>query len=123
MRSQPDHAASAAPALSRTLILEIAVPDFNCEDYTSDDEAVAMWLDLEDGQQATPEQLAEAALEDSGLTTPRINLAILLGSKEGNFLERVRGQLVGARIVPRTPDHELADDDRLDDAEERDRGR
>ena len=121
---------TAAPALSRTLILEVALPDFNCDDYRVDaaapDEIMAEVLremaEVE-GVEITPEWLAEHALEDSGLTTPRINLAILLGSKDGNFLERVKGQLVGARIVPRTPDHELADDDRLDDAEERDRGR
>lgn len=109
-------------ALTRTLILEIAVPGFYAEDYTPDDEAVAMFLDLEDGEQATPEQLADTALEDSGLTTPRVNLSLLLGSKDGNFLERVKGQLVGARIVPREADHELADDDRLDDQEARERG-
>ncbi len=62
------------------------------------------------------------ALDDSGLTTDRINLAILVGGKDGNFLERVKGQLVGERIVERKPEHELSDDDRLDYYEERDRG-
>ena len=116
--------------LQRTLILEIALPDFNCDDYRTDadapDEIMAEVLreaaEIE-GVEVTPEWLAWQALDDSGLTTPRINLSILLGSKNGNFLERVKGQLVGQRIVPRIPEHELADDDRLDYYDERDRER
>lgn len=111
----------------RTLILEIALPDFYCEDYRLDgsdpymNEALAEALEI-DGAEPTPEWFGWRALDDSGLTTHRINLTILLGSKDGNFLERVKGQLVGHRIVPRTPEHELSDDDRLDDYEERERG-
>jgi len=114
-------------ARSRTLILEIALPDFYCEDYRLDgpdpymNQALAEAVEYEpDG--ATPEWLGWQALDDSGLTTHRVNLSILLGSKDGNFLERVKGQLVGQRIVERTPEHELSDDDRLDFYEERDRG-
>lgn len=109
----------------QTLILEIALPDFACDDYRVDtlapDPYMAQALReiAETGDAAiTPEWLAEQALDDSGLTTRRINLSILLGSMDGNFLERVKGQLVGARIVPRASEHELSDDTRLDDAEE-----
>jgi len=118
---------SAAKPLERTLILEIAVPDFNCEDYRLDgpdrfmNEALAEAAEL-DPDGATPEWFGWQALDDSGLTTHRINLSILLGGKDGNFLERVKGQLVGQRIVERKPEHELSDDTRLDDHEERDRG-
>lgn len=111
----------------RTLIVEIALPDFNCEDYRLDgpdpymNQALIEALEIE-GAEPTPEWFGWQALDDSGLTTSRINLSILLGSKDGNFLERVKGQLVGQRIVERTPEHELSDDDRLDDYEERDRG-
>ncbi len=109
----------------RTLILEIAVPDFYCEDFRLDgsdphmNAALADILEL-DGAEPTPEWFGEQALEDCGLTTPRVNLSILLGSKDGNFLERIKGQLVGQRIVERVPEHELSDDTRLDDYEERD---
>jgi hypothetical protein len=119
-------AATTAPQ-ERTLILEIAVPDFNCEDYRLDgpdrymNEALAEAAEC-DPDGATPEWLGWQALDDSGLTTPRINLSILLGSKDGNSLERVKGQLVGQRIVERTPEHELSDDARLDEYEERERG-
>lgn len=107
----------------RTLILEIAVPDFDCEDYTLDgggdpDMAYSLREMLGD-EAATPEWFGWQALEDSGLTTPRINLSILLGYKDGNFLERVKGQLVSQRIVERVAEHELSDDSRLDDYEER----
>ena len=111
--------------LTRTLILEIAVPDFNCEDYRLDgpdrymNEALSEAAEL-DPDGATPEWFGWQALNDSGLTTSRINLAILLGSKDGNFLERVKGQLIGQRIVPRTAEPELSDDDRLDYYEGRD---
>jgi hypothetical protein len=108
----------------RTLILEIAVPDFHCEDYRLDgtdpyfNQALTEMLD---GEEATPERLGWLALHDSGLTTSRVNLSILLGSKDGNFLERIKGQLVGQRIVEREDRHELSDDTRLDDYEEDDR--
>lgn len=108
----------------QTLILEIALPDFYCEDYRVDGEDEIMNQTLREACESdspTPEQLGDVALEDSGLTTDRINLSILLGSKDGNFLERVKGQLVGSRIVPRTSDHELSDDTRLDEYEERER--
>jgi hypothetical protein len=109
---------------TRTLILEIALPDFYCEDYRLDgndpymNEALTEALN---GDEPTPEWFGWQALQDSGLTTHRVNLAILLGSKDGNFLERVKGQLVGQRIVARTPEHELSDDTRLDEYEEDDR--
>lgn len=119
----------AASKSSRTLILEIALPDFNCDDYRVDEDApdefmVEALRDMAEAEDAeiTPEWLGWQALDDSGLTTSRVNLAILLGSKDGNFLERVKGQLVGQRIVERVPEHELSDDDRLDYYEERDRG-
>lgn len=101
----------------RTLIVEIALPDFMCDDYDFDDPEMGEILrDWCDGN-LSPEGLAEAALEDAGLTSPRINLSILTGSKDGNFVERVKGQYVGARIVPRDPSHELSDDTRLDEME------
>lgn len=117
---------SAAPIRERTLILEIALPDFHCEDYRLDgadpymNEALAEAASF-DPDGATPEWLGWQALDDAGLTTHRINLSILVGGKDGNFLERVKGQLVGQRIVERKPEHELSDDDRLDFYEERDR--
>lgn len=114
----------AAP--ERTLILEIALPEFNCEDYRLDgpdphmNEALADMLEVTDSG-PTPEVFGWMALDDAGLTTSRVNLSILLGSKDGNFLERVKGQLVGQRIVERTPEHELSNDDRLDYYEEQER--
>ena len=122
-----DKRSGTAQLFQRTLILEIAVPDFNCEDYRLDgpdrfmNEALAEAAE-HDPDGATPEWLGWQALEDSGLTTSRVNLSILLGGKDGNFLERVKGQLVGQRIVERTPEHELSDDERLDEAEAYDRG-
>lgn len=105
--------------LTRTLILEIALPGFYAEGYAPSEPIMQEWCESDD---PTPQQLADAALEDSGLTTPRVNLSLLLGSKDGNFLEHVKGQIVGARIVERTPEHELSDDDRLDHYEEAERG-
>jgi hypothetical protein len=108
--------------LTRTLILEIALPDFNAEDLDPDSPEIREFYGTGDGQGAmTSEDVLGMVENESGLTTPRVNLALLVGSKDGNFLERVKGQIIGARIVPREPSHELADDDRLDDAEERDR--
>jgi len=113
---------------SRTLILEIALPDFHCEDYRVDAEAPDEFMAEAlreaaeiDGVEVTPEWLGWQALDDSGLTTGRVNLTILLGSKDGNFLERVKGQIIGQRIVERKAEHEISDDERLDEYEERER--
>lgn len=103
---------------ARTLILEIALPDFMCDEYDFDDPEMGEILREFCEGNLNPEGLAEAALEDAGLTSPRINLAILTGSKDGNFVERVKGQFLGARIVTREPSHELSDDTRLDEMDD-----
>jgi hypothetical protein len=92
----------------RTLILEIALPDYYLEDW---DETLSFY----EGDEET----LDIIQNESGLCSGRVNLSILLGDKGGTFVERVKGQIVAARVVPREPDHELSDDERLDDLEER----
>lgn len=110
--------------MKQTLILEIALPDYYAEDYRLDrDEAMAealrLWFDVEDGADLTPEQLGAACLEDSGETSGGfVRLSLLTGSEGGNELQRVDGFIVGARVVPRTADHERERDERLIEHEE-----
>jgi hypothetical protein len=90
----------------RTLILEIALPDYYLEDW---DETVEFYP----GDADTLEMIEN----ESGLCSPRVNLTLLLGGKDGTWAERISGQIVGARVVPRENEHELSDDSRLDDYE------
>lgn len=106
--------------LKHTLVLEIALPDFNCDDYIEDEgmvETLRMMLDTDD---PTPEQIGQQVLDDSGETSGGfVRLSILTGSKDGNELQRVDGFILGAKVVPRQPDHERERDERLIEHEER----
>jgi hypothetical protein len=105
----------------RTLILEIALPDYYAEDYRLDrDETMAEVLrEFCDSEHPTPEQLGEVCMEDSGETAGGfVRLSILTGSKDGNELQRVDGFIVSAKIVLREPDHDRERDERLIEYEE-----
>jgi hypothetical protein len=90
----------------RTLILEIALPDFYLGDW---DEILSFY---EGGEETL------AMIEnESGLCSLRVKISLLIGGKDGTFVERVDGQILAAKVVTREPAHELAADDRLDDIE------
>lgn len=107
------------PKLTRTLIYEIALPDFYAEDLDPADEVlIEMYGTTEGQQQLTDEEMFDAITESSGMITGgHVRVMILTGSEAGNLLQVVDGFLVGGRVVPRVPDHEREKDDRLDDAE------
>ena len=102
--------------LTKTLILEIALPDFWAEDFDGED----MRDFYGDGAPLTPEQMLDALSEEAGfITGGHVRVLILTGSKGGNELQRMDGWIIGASVVARAPDHERAKDDRLDYYEER----
>lgn len=103
--------------LTKTLILEIALPDFWAEDFDGED--MRAFYGDEDGSPLTPEQMMDALSEEAGMITGgHVRVITLTGSKGGNELQRMEGWIVGARVVPREPDHERTKDERLDDHEE-----
>ena len=105
--------------LKHTLVLEVSLPDFNCDDYIEDEgmvEALRMMLDTDD---PTPEQIGEQVLDDSGETSGGfVRLSILTGSMAGNELQRIDGFILSAKVVPRQPDHARERDERLIEHEE-----
>lgn len=104
--------------LTKTLIIEIALPDFNAEEYDVLDEMMGPILHEHfNGDTPTSEQLGELVLEESGLCSPRVKLAVLLGDKGGTDIEHVTGQIVGARLVPRVAGHEATEDERVEEYE------
>lgn len=103
--------------LTKTLIFEIALPDFYAEDIDPDDEIYREMYGT-DGAPLTPEQLLDAVSEESGIISGgHVRVLIPTGSKGGNELQRMDGFIVGVKIVDREPDHEREKDERLDDME------
>lgn len=101
--------------MTKTLVLEVALPDFNAEDYDLDDEIMGPVLrEFCETDEPTPEQLGELVLDESGLCSPRVKLSILLGDKGGTGIEHVTGQIVGARLIPRIGEHEATEDERVE---------
>ena len=108
------------PKLHHTLVLEIALPDFNADDYVEDEGMVEALHELLGTDSPSPEQIGETVLEDSGETAGGyVRLSILTGSKDGNELQRVDGFILSAKLVPREPAHERERDERLIEHEER----
>ena len=108
-----------ADELTKTLIFEIALPDFYAEDIDPEDEIYREMYAADGESPLTPDELADAISEESGMITGgHVRVVILTGSKGGEDLQRMDGFIVGAKVVPRLPDHEREKDDRLDWAEE-----
>lgn len=106
------------PELTKTLIFEIALPDFYAEDIDPNDELLREMYGNELGEPLDAERLFDAVSEESGLITGgHVRVLLLTGDKGGNDLHRMDGFIVGARVVPRTADHEREKDERLDDYE------
>lgn len=109
---------AAKATLTRTLIYEIALPDFYAEDLDPTDQVlIEMYGTTEGQQQLTDEEMFDAITESSGMITGGHVRVMILTGETGNLLQVVDGFLVGGRVVPRVPDHEREKDDRLDDAE------
>jgi hypothetical protein len=103
---------------ARTLIFEIALPDFYAEDLDPNDEILCEMYG-EDDAPLTDEQMFDAISNESGLITGgHVRVLLLTGDKGGNELQRMDGWIVAAKVVPRAADHEREKDERLDDYEE-----
>lgn len=103
--------------LTKTLILEIALPDVWAEDFDGED--MRQFYGDEDGSPLTREQLLEAVDNEMGMITGgHVRVVILTGSKGGDELQRMDGWIVGASVEPRASDHEGEKDERLDYYEE-----
>lgn len=102
-------------ALTKTLVLEIALPDFHAEDLDPDSESLREFYGDEDGLPLTPEQFLDAFLNESAIITGgHVRVLVLTGDKGGEGLHRMDGWIVGAKVVPRTAEHEGEKDERLD---------
>lgn len=98
--------------LTKTLIFEIALSLFYAEDL--DEESLREFYGA-DGAPLTPEELTDAISNESGMITGgHVRVLILTGDKGGNDLQRMDGFIVGAKVVPRLPEHEREKDERLD---------
>ena len=107
-----------ATDLTKTLIFEIALPDYYAEDIDPEDEIYREMYGA-DGAPLTPDELLDAISEECGMITGgHVRVLILTGSKGGNELQRMDGWIVGAKVVPRVADHERGKDERLDDYEQ-----
>jgi len=91
--------------LTKTLVLEIALPGFNAED-------------LGDVIQSEYDGDSLAMLgENAGVCSSRVNLSLLYGDKDGTEVMRIKGTLRSCSIDDRDVSHELSDDHRLDELE------
>lgn len=87
----------------RTLIFELALPDYYLDDW---DEI----LEFYDGDVDT----YDAISNESGLSSSDVKLGLLLGGKDGTWVEYVKARIIAAKVVPREAAHELIGDERLD---------
>lgn len=98
--------ASFPATAPRVLVLEIAVPSYYLDDW---DEILA--TNEEFGMDMDTFDIIH---EESGMASPDVNLGILVGGKDGHWVEKLKGRIVDAKVVERTPEHELTGDERLD---------
>lgn len=104
--------------LTKTLIFEIALPDFYAEDLDPNSESLREFYG-EEGAPLTAEQMYDAVSNESGMISGRhVRVVLLTGGKGGDELQRLDGWIVGVTIVDRTVEHEGEKDERLDDYEE-----
>jgi hypothetical protein len=93
---------SETPILTRTLVLTIALPDFNVEDVTQ--EAATEFYDG---------SVEELAFEAMSLITHTARLFVATGDKGGNGLHDARAVIVAADVVERIEEHDEPQDERL----------
>jgi hypothetical protein len=96
------------PALRKSLLLTIAVPDFYADD-------------LEQSAECYDGDLTDAFYDNAGLISSTARLSIMSGDMSGNDLHSMRAVLVSAAVVDRIPAHDEPEDERLTGALERGR--
>jgi len=87
---------------TRTLLVTLALPDFNCEDLTQ--EQADEWFEGD---------LQEMVTEAMCLIEPTVRVLFATGDKGGNELQDIVGKLVKVEIRDREPAYEAEEHERM----------
>lgn len=87
---------------SRTLVVTVALPDFNCEDLTQ--AQADEWFEGD---------LQEMATEAMCLIEPTVRILFATGDKGGNELQDLVGNIVKIEVRDREPSDEVEEHERM----------